>query len=245
MAERRHYPNPPITEALIDLRVEPDATTTLNDLRGLETKIGADYPTWNTKHLARGQIPLSPELRTSASSKPIGFICKSADEKWVFQPQLEGFTLSRLAPYERWELLRDEARRLWQLYREVARPRAIVRVAVRYINRIDLPLPAEDLKEFLLTVPEIAQGLPQHLAGFLMQVTLPMEDIQSTALISEVMIEPAMSGVASIVLDFDLFRTAELPNDGMAVWDVLDLLHARENELFEGCITDKTREMFH
>jgi uncharacterized protein (TIGR04255 family) len=77
---------------------------------------------------------------------------------------LDGFAMSRLAPYENWNAVRDEARRLWDIYRSIAKPSKLIRLAVRYINRIDMPLPLGDFKDYLRTVPDVSPDLPQGLA---------------------------------------------------------------------------------
>jgi len=43
-------------------------------------------------------------------------------------------------------------------------------------------------------------------------------------------------------LDIDLGREIELPDTEVA-WDVLEQLHTRTNQVFEACITDRTREL--
>jgi uncharacterized protein (TIGR04255 family) len=68
--------------------------------------------------------------------------------------------MSHLAPYENWNAVRDEARRLWALYRSIAKPSKLIRLAVRYINRIDMPLPLGDFKDYLRTVPDVTTREP-------------------------------------------------------------------------------------
>jgi len=48
----------------------------------------------------------------------MGFIFTSADDKQPFQVHLNGFTTNRLGSYPAWNAVRDEARRLWNVYRE-------------------------------------------------------------------------------------------------------------------------------
>jgi uncharacterized protein (TIGR04255 family) len=98
-------------------------------------------------------------------------------------------------------LFATEARRLWDLYRSVARPSKLIRLAVRYINRIDIPLPLNDFKDYLRTVPEVSPALPQGLTGYFMHLEIPLADIKSLALINETIIEPASQNVVSVVLD--------------------------------------------
>ncbi|MCO6459644.1 MAG: TIGR04255 family protein [Pirellulaceae bacterium] len=75
------------------------------------------------------------------------------------QSRVNGFTFSRLAPYESWEPFRHEARRQWEVYRNRLNPQGVARIAVRCINRIDLPGDSVDLKEYFRTSPEIAPEL--------------------------------------------------------------------------------------
>src|SRR5207249_4682207 len=93
-------------------------------------------------------------------------------------------------PYDSWEAFRAEARRLWKTYRDVARPAKIDRMAVRYVNRLDLPADLRDFKDYLRTVPEVSGDLPQALAGFFLQLNIPQPDLGCTLLLNEAIIEP-------------------------------------------------------
>ena len=241
----RHYPKAPITEALIDIRVELPEGTTVRELETVQTGLESVYPTRKQRHVAVVQAQVGRALAAAAaSSQPDGVLLVSGDEKQVFQARLDGFTFSRLAPYEEWDTFRSEARRLWDVYRCVAKPAKVTRLAVRYINRLDLPMPVHDLKEYLRTVPEVSPDLPQDLAGCFMQLRIQQCDLQSCLLLTEAIIEPAKPGVASVVLDIDVFRVDEVPTEEKAIWSVLEELRGRKNEVFEACITDKARELF-
>ena len=126
----------------------------------------------------------------------------------------------------------------------VASPQRIVRVAVRYVNRIDIPLPLGDFNEYLRTVPEVSPDLPQGLAGYFMRLEIPMDDIKSRCLVNEAIIEPSVPNVVSVVLDIDVFRTEDLPTEEDEIWSFIEDLRARKNSVFEACITDKARELF-
>jgi uncharacterized protein (TIGR04255 family) len=188
-------------------------------------------------------MELGERVSTSASTQHLGFVFASADSKQVFQVRIDGFAMSRLAPYDCWQSFRDEARRLWNTYRQVAKPSTIQRLGVRYVNRLDLPLPVLEMKDYLRTVPEVSPELPRGLAGYFMQLNIPQDDIRSTLLLNETIIEPPDPSVVSIVLDIDIFRTADLPPDDDALWSFFETLHLRKNQVFEACITDRTREL--
>lgn len=96
----------------------------------------------------------------------------------------------------------------------------------------------------MLTVPEIAPKLHQGLTGFFLQLSIPFPDIFSTAIINETIVEPSRPGIVSVVLDIDIFRTSALPTEDEQLWKFFDVLRTRKNDIFEACITDKTRELF-
>lgn len=244
MIPQRHYQKPPITEAIIDLRVELPPEIGLTELNKAHGGEEATYPSVEQMHAAFGQMQVGPHVSATAGSQPIGYLFRSVDGKQIYQVRLQGFTLSRLAPYESWNIFRDEARRLWDIYCSVVKPSKIVRLAVRYINRIDIPLPLHDFKDYLRTVPEVSPELPQGLAGYLLQLAIPLEDIKSLVLINETIIEPANRNVVSVVLDIDIFRTADLPADEESTWAFFEELRFHKNKAFEACITDKARELF-
>jgi len=67
-----------------------------------------------------------------------GFRFWSPDRQQVFQVRLDGFLFSRLTPYTEWEQWQPEARRSGDRYCSVVRPRSVVRIAVRYVNRVSI-----------------------------------------------------------------------------------------------------------
>jgi uncharacterized protein (TIGR04255 family) len=170
----------------------------------------------------------------------------SADGKQVAQFRRNGFTFSRLAPYESWRPFAAEARRLWNSYRDGVGPSAVTRVAVRYINRVQLPPSSHAIAHWLNTYPEIAEAVSPSVVDFFMHVTVPQPALGGTLALVET-VDERPSGKSSgpaIILDLDLFRTAAVPQDEESIWAYFEQLHARKNEVFEACITDETRELF-
>lgn len=242
MTISRHYSRSPITEAILDFQVELTEGVELSNLERCQDK---GYPIKKTLTLSPAPGGFGGETPTPATLRRVGFLFASADEKQLFQARRDGFTMHRLAPYQGWEPFREEARRLWDIYRRMGRLRKVRRVALRYVNQLDLPLPIGEIKEFLQTFPEVAPDLPQALAGFGMELNVPLPDIKSTLLLRERVVPPATPKVASVVLDIDLFRSDEIPSDDAKVWAFLETLHIRKNAVFEACITDRVREVIH
>jgi uncharacterized protein (TIGR04255 family) len=249
MVEVIHFPNAPITEALIDIRVKLPPQTDLAKLAVFHDAIKQRYPAKQERVSWRGHIEVkaSPvaQVSQSAAGGPDGYLFTSVDGRQVVQARLDGFTFSRLKPYDKWESLRDEARELWQHYIRIASPETVTRIALRYINRIEIPLPIRDFKEYILTTPEIAPDLPQGLGSFFMRLVIPDAQTQAVAVVTET-VEPIeeSSNRLPLIFDIDVFRMAAFDVTGKALWETLDQLHDLKNDIFFKSITPKAKELF-
>jgi uncharacterized protein (TIGR04255 family) len=243
MSTRRHYKNSPITEAVIDIRVENAPEFKPEMLEPIGGQLNAVYPNRQDLDVIKGTFTIGA-APTSIQAK-LGYAYRSTDGKYVLQTRTNGFTLSRLAPYEEWEPFRDEAKKLWNIYKEVAKPIRASRVASRSINRIDIPLPNVELTEYLRTYPEISRDLPQVLSGYVMQVLIPQVSFNGMLSLILASVPAQRAETVSINLDIDIYKesTSDFDSDEK-IWSFLELLRDKKNEIFEGCITDRARELF-
>jgi uncharacterized protein (TIGR04255 family) len=244
MLKTRAYPNAPITEAIIQLLVQPADGLSVSELARCHEGEEKSYPRRTDLQLATGHFEVGTHVSAAASARQLGFVYASADQKQVYQARLDGFSFSRLAPYESWEPFCAEARRLWQIHRECLKPMAVTRLAVRYVNRLDIPGERVEFKDYLRTMPEVAEGLPQTLEGYFMQLQIPMDDIRCKLLLNQTIGQSPKSGCLGLILDIDLFQSEDMPQDEKDIWQRFDILHVRKNEVFESCITDRARELF-
>jgi uncharacterized protein (TIGR04255 family) len=248
MSGSNRYPKAPITEAVIDFRVESRPEVKVKDLKKAVHGRKAAYPKQEDIILfeAQGKFQTRPGPSASANAqhKRLGFKFTSQDGKQVWESRINGFTFCRLAPYESWELFREEAKQLWTVYRNEFHPRKVTRVAVRYINRINIQAERVELKEYFRTSPEISPDLPQLLEGFFMQLRLPQADLQAQTLINQTIVEPSNTGAISVILDIDVFRHSDVPQEEQEIWNFFERLRVCKNVIFEACLTDKTRELF-
>lgn len=143
-----------------------------------------------------------------------------------------------LRPYPKWEAFRDEAVARWNTYRSIAGPLRVSRLALRYINRIELPLPLGDFKEYLRTTPEIAPELPQGLSEFLLRLVIPCPEFKSTAIITETLDAPSNDRLPWI-LDIDVFQDSPPLTCADDIWTVFDQLRELKNRMFFHSLTEK------
>jgi uncharacterized protein (TIGR04255 family) len=257
MSERPQYANAPIVEAVIDLRiVQPDGLS-VSDLQSLVEENAEKYPAVEEmyRYQEEGYVgQADAPIRQENQYWHNGFRCISGDRRRVFYASLDGLAFSMLAPYEGWTRFSVEARRLWEAYRLITAATSVTRIAVRYINRIDIPLRESDstasLEDYIRVYPELPSDFPPNggpMNMYFLQVQVPQRDIGSLLVINSTPQPTANERVISITLDFDLFRQRledpwEADNDE-SIWGFLESLHERKNEVFEASITDLTRRL--
>lgn len=239
-----YYSKAPITEAVIDIRIKESDSITFEKLSELGDLIKNDYPTsetlWGVQHILSFGGD-DPKIETASETTRSAFKYQDISEKRIVISSPTGLLFSQLAPYERWEPFSTEAKRIWNLYQSVVSPTAVTRLAVRFINRIDLP-PGEDFSKFLRTYPEVSIDMSQELSTFFMQLELPQRDIDSKAVIIQTIVPSPRPNYVSIILDIDLFRDYDFGTDEAAIWEFFQKLRLRKDEIFEACITDLVRE---
>jgi len=253
MPERIHYPRAPITEAIIDFVVTPRHSFSVEDLALIRDVVADSYPIQEDEYIYSQQVSVpKPGAPAEYDSAPqhTGYRFTSPDKRQIFYARVNGFAFAVRAPYDRWETFRDEAHRLWDLYRSFTEAESVMRAAVRYINRIDIPeTPVARLEDYLRTYPEVSKDLPYEglMSNFFLQVQLWQEDLGCMLIVNESPTVPPDHGIISILLDFDFFREQfEEPwpaDEDEAIWGFLEQLHDRRNEVFEASITERTRRL--
>ena len=244
-----HLGKAPIVEALVDLRVQAKAGTGLGQIETFAGKVRDRYPTVKPIHqvIAHFQVqPLPPDQpQQSVSQTQTGYRLESADGKHVLQAGTNSFTLSRLAPYEDWDALLAETREMWDIYATVAAPEIVERVAVRYINRIELPLPILDFGKYLTAPPAVPKGLPDSVSEYFSRVVINDPRSNAAIIFSQAFepIDPARNHVLPVIIDIDVFKQGLFTLRGNDHWELLSEFRALKNTAFFASLTDDTLEL--
>jgi uncharacterized protein (TIGR04255 family) len=119
-----------------------------------------------------GKNPGAMPQLTSQELGLQGYRFRSQDGLEIASFKQDGFSFSRLKPYTRWEQVFSEAERLWKSYVSAAAAEEVTRIALRFINRILLPLPIADFARYLTAPPAIPPSAPQDVTSFLFRSVL-------------------------------------------------------------------------
>ncbi len=247
MNEYTVFPNAPITEALLDIRAELPKDIDIKKIESFHDHVKDHFPEKKQRISTAVGFRLSPEGTTitlPSSGGPDGYFFRSPSENKIVQARLDGFTFNKLKPYENWKKFCSEAHTLWNMYLKQFNPKKIARIALRYINRIEVPLPIKDFSEYILTNPEVAPKLSQSVSHFFMQIVLPNPGIQASAMITQTMEPPTENQMLPLILDIDVYKEKIYVDNKEEIWDDFENLHIFKNEIFFHSITDKTKELF-
>lgn len=240
-----HYPKAPIVEAIIDIRVPQHSDSEIDRLYQLCNELQDKFPTKRELTVFQSVFNMEGGTSTAATSEQrTGFLLTSADTNSLLQLRLDGFSYTILPPYSDWQTFQENARTLWTLYRALLSPSSLARIGLRYLNRIDIPLPVRDVRDFFRTYPEISSDMDQGLNGYFMQLQCPQTQINALAVITQAMVAPPHPGVVSIILDIDVAKSVSLPSEEPQIWELLEQLRQHKNNIFEASITNRARELF-
>lgn len=248
MAKQRHLKNAPITEALFDFRVKARSDLAVDDLKNAHEELKSEFPKMDERRafVFEAHSDLST-AGTTAQHKDLGvagYRFASSDALSFAQFSLDGLTFNRLKPYTSWEDLFPQVERTWATYRDVARPISILRLAVRFLNRVPLPN-ATILEQYLAAPPVIPEGLPKRVSAFLSRMTLTDSQNELSASIGQALERTAVPNQPVLLLDIEVFRafnSPDLPIDSPQLPLIFRQMRDLKNRIFFGLLTDDALE---
>jgi len=235
--------HPPLREALVDIQLRE-----VLPMAWMEKLENLGFDGFVYVHpIKHGQFRFEiskdqPARALVTADQPVGRRYDRQDGTQVLQVRRNGMTLSILKNYTNWDALRDAARDKWNRYLDVSGPVGVSRLAVRYINGIEIPLGA-DYDEYLTAGPQVPRPLPQIVNNFMQRVELPFEKDNATAIITQTL-EAVVAAKGAAILDIDVFSLCSLDGTSSEVWSILERLRAIANDIFFSSITKKVLESY-
>lgn len=236
----------PIREAIFDIRIDNlGKSNNISDLEELHSLISDVYPDKKKQISFVGKIEIknNVQINNETNQEIKGFVFLNSKSNCQVQYRLDGFTFNMLSPYSEWKEFSEEAFRLWSIYEKELQPNNIVRIALRYINRIEIPLPMEKFQDYILNIPPIPKNLPKSFRNFFMQIDVPC-DIDGTNVVLTETIEQATKDKLPFILDIDAYKVGKINKDIKTLQFEFDKLRDLKNSTFESSITKKTRNLF-
>lgn len=249
MASRMQYKNPPIEEAVCELRFNASGW----DITWPAQLLNLTKSEYAGKPRSQQQSIVSIEPGTGFTVKPESLKTQlvSSDGRRLLGIAPGTFSIHELRPYSGWENFRKRILASTQSLLQVATEVSIVRIGIRYINRIPIQDEAAELSDYFTCVPTKTGNLPEAVTSFFARVDFASPQEDSIVRVTFASGEGSMDELV-VMVDIDaiwenqstpLVLTAD--GDSIKKFDqMLCSLRDRERQVFEGLITDRTRKVF-
>jgi uncharacterized protein (TIGR04255 family) len=229
-------------EAIVEVSIgNPIAMTVVERLRD---KLLESYPL-PPQALITANVELRSDTASVVQQQVQGFKLTASDGAGLVTIGPRSIGTSRLAPYEGWESFIASARTNWDIWKRQVGWQKIVRIGVRYINRIDIPASAavsiDDYLTFSIKGP--ALELPP-MTSFAINEVRPLGKDECQLILNAGLVPSPLVKTISFLLDLDISRDTDLPQNDEALWAFVERIREHKNFIFEGCITDRARELF-
>jgi uncharacterized protein (TIGR04255 family) len=244
------FPRAPIQEALLDLQVQLPEGSVDEVLISFQDGIEERFPTKKDIKRITQNFELSPQNGIQTFSTPVicqGYQYISDSNQKIVQARSDGFTFNKLRPYSDWKTFSEEAHELWKKYVEVVKPISINRIGLRYINRIEIPIPFSDFREYCLLFPDFPQEIPQKLSEFFMRFATPSPGEHNISTVVNLTFEPVTNDslMLPLIFDIDTFSlTGKLDPKDSLTWTIVDELREIKNQIFDSSLTEKCKKLF-
>jgi uncharacterized protein (TIGR04255 family) len=243
---RHQYKRPPIVEATFECHFEPSESWSLGSPASLFENLKPDYPA-EPIIVSAGNLEVKAEEGVASPSFKLvpqaqRYQFASLDGQHLVRIGRDALSVHQLAPYPGWEAFRARIIQGVASYIEIAKPRRVGRISLRYVNQINLGTGPVELSHYFSIPFETPEGLDFTVSSFFLRFEAIRSDgiklIQSFA---------SLPGeTVSVILDLDLIQ--EKPDISaefaIGVMREVDSLREIEREAFESAITDKLRETF-
>jgi uncharacterized protein (TIGR04255 family) len=246
MATPGRLTTPPITEALVDIRIATTVAVDPKIIHPLKDLFHTRYPIVEDRRRFEARLEARLGEAPDVTARDAGFhglFLRPHDRSRLVQFRLDGFTFNQLDGYTTAEPLIAEALEFWGAFNRAVAPVAVVRVALRYINRLHLRFRDGDpFERFLSAAPRMPDGVEQDVGTFLTRVVLPIRNpTDATAAVTQ-RLETPTADTTPYTLDIDVFKEGEFPTDNQALRALFLELRQVTDRFFFSFVTDEALE---
>ena len=242
----QRYKNPPITEVICEFQFESEAPWDLAVPGLIYEKVKQSFP----KRRQRSIYEVSVETSRQGAQQQLKSINRAQflveNEKAlveVGQVNESLISIHHFKPYPSWEEYFPLIKIGFDAYK-IVNPIKVRRIGLRYINRIELPFQKVALKDYFNFRPYVGKELPKGIGSFIVGITIPLENYRDQLKLQLNSTTSKNKDIMACILDLDYFSVQSEKISIKTVLNWVEVAHDHTEEIFEGCITDKLREIF-
>lgn len=251
MKKPKTYKNPPLTEAVCEFRFELAGLIAQNQVDSFSEKIKNFFPLKDKGKIHSLQLKIEPDKKREVLENSVKQDSRefdqyfSDDKKWCVR--FDGVLLSihRLKPYTSWGDFFPLIEMVFKSYVETFLPKKILRIGLRYINKIEIPSKSfnfEDYFNIKVSLPSLVQKDQRSIFIGSVFDQENGRDVLKVQFVEKQIADTQSSKV--FILDFDYFLLVPGTIDFPKVGNWLHVAHNNLEKVFEGIVLEKTKALF-
>ncbi len=226
--------NPPLVEAVCEFRFQPQSGWNLTVPGQVYATLAADFPEIRDVTTVESRTVREPGSIEALVEHQITprVQMRRRDESALIQVGPDLLAINLLSPYPTWNDFRALITDVYSKYAETIPSSAIVRIGLRYINRIVISPGRTNISDYLTLDPPLHGALERPVTGFVQRYELAF-DQPDGVLVHQTGFQTKPNSVPSLILDLDFAaeRFEDLSDtDALAAW--LTQAHDRVYESF-------------
>jgi len=238
------YKNPPIVEAICEFRFSKETKWDPTIPGSVYEKVKDQFP--NKESRLEHQLELKTDeagfnQNLVGSQKALMF---SPDRSSLIQVGQNLLSINHLKPYIGWEQFLPKIKKAYDTLGEVTEINGIDRMALVYIDRIEIPGKQIKLEDYFKFHPHMGPDLPHHHLNFMVAVEFPYHENRDFCKLQLTSAMATKKDHLAVLLttEYYLARQKSVQPDKALEW--MDQAHASVSELFKGVITEKLEDIF-
>ena len=236
------YKNSPIVEAVCEFKFDPSSEWDLTIPGLLYPKLEDDFPKKRAR--ATGNIQIRDNQAELSRTDIAQFF--SEDEKAFVQVYPHTLSVNVLTPYPSWKKFGSWIRDAYSKYIQLAEPKGISRIGLRYINVITLRNieGALSMGEYLKVGPTRPEEFPETVSGFSMALEFNYEKGRDLLRLVLSDVPSEQKGEVKLRLDLDYYLNEPNSVQLGSVTEWIEAAHSHIEDTFEASMQDKLRARF-
>ena len=218
------------------------------EILSVQEKFATNYPqhqTISNLSLKVNVDTVNKDKTTAAVEEEIGHRRATTDMTQLLVLSPATLIVSQLAPYPGWDEFFGRFARDWKLWNRHIGFRQVKRIGMRYINRIDIPItkPIVEHERYLNVFPKVPDSFGP-ITAYGVQTAFYFEDIGCNLNLNSAAVPSPLPNHASFVIDQDISKEIDPPQSEKDIYALLHQIRLRKNQIFEACVSDRSRELF-
>jgi uncharacterized protein (TIGR04255 family) len=239
------YRNPPIIEAVCEFRFSPDTKWDPTIPGLMYGKLKSDFPIRESKLEQEIEMQVDDggvKHRIKTPSQKAVILAN--DRKSLMQIGARILSINHLKPYPGWERFKPKIHQAFNTIKEITDIVGIDRVALLYIDKIEIPGNTIVMEEYFNFSPALGSSLPQNFINFIIGCEFPYSNKRDICKLQLTSAIPDNPDNSAFILTTEYYLAQKNVISPESALDWVEDAHTIVRDQFKGCITSKMEDLF-